>query len=309
MTSPPFHEDLRSAARWLPKGFSSPLLARILRALPVPSPKLPAGISRAVKPLDAPGTSARIIGAPPDGKPRPALLWIHGGGYIIGAAATDDVLCARFAERLGITVVSVEYRLAPDHPYPAALDDCFAAFDLIHREAAELGIDPARVVIGGASAGGGLAAALALRVHDAGRPAPALQLLVYPMIDDRTVHRDVDGRWHRVWSAASNRLGWSSYLGHEPGIARVPAHAAAARREDLSGLPRAWVGVGDLDLFHDEDVAYAERLRGAGVHTELEIVEGAFHGFDLVLPGKPISQRFFEAQCAAIERALAAHLT
>jgi acetyl esterase/lipase len=233
------------------------------------------------------------------------LLWIHGGGYLVGTAKQDDLICARFAKRLGVTVVSVDYRLAPEHPFPGPLEDCFAAFELIHREAALLGIDPERVVIGGMSAGGGLAAALALRIHDRERPAPRLQLLVYPMVDDRTVLREIDSRNHRVWNPASNRLGWTSYLGRAPGSPSIEDHAAPARRQDFSGLPPAWIGVGTCDLFHDEDVAYAQKLRDAGVPVDLEIVPGAFHGFDAVLPDKPVSRRFFEAQAAAIEKALA----
>lgn len=278
-------------------------LARLLRA---PARRLPPGITVSVRSLpSSSGASVRVLGAPSGGEPRPALLWIHGGGYMIGNAQQDDLLCARFAERLGVTVVSVDYRLAPEHPFPAPLDDCFAAFEWIHGEAAALGVEPARVVIGGMSAGGGLAAALALRIRDRGRPTPRLQLLVYPMLDDRTVLREVDGRHHRLWNQASNRLGWASYLGREPGGASIPDHAAPARRQDLSGLPPAWIGVGTLDLFHDEDVAYAQRLREAGIDVDLEIVGGAFHGFDAVLPGKPVSRRFFEAQAAAVERALA----
>lgn len=306
MSASTFHEDLRFAARWLPGGIGSLRAVRLVRLLPALARPLPRGITVSVRPLPAPGASVRILGAPPDGRRRPALLWIHGGGYMIGEARQDDSICARFAQRLGVTVVSVDYRLAPEHPFPAPLGDCFAAFELIHREAASLGIDPERVIVGGMSAGGGLAAALALLVHDRGRPAPLLQLLVYPMLDDRTVLRAIDGRHHRLWNAASNRLGWSSYLAREPGSEGVPDHAAPARRQDLSGLPPAWIGVGTLDLFHDEDVAYARRLREAGIPTDLEIVEGAFHGFDAVLPGKPVSRRFFEAQAAAIERALEA---
>lgn len=305
MTASPFHPDLQRAARWLPRGVGRGWLVKVLRALPMPSPRLPAGVTVSERVLDGRGqASVRIIGAANGGAPRPALLWIHGGGYVIGRAKQDDGLCARFAEALGVTVVSADYRLAPEHPFPTPIEDCFAAYELLHREAEPLGIDPSRVVIGGQSAGGGLAAALALLIHDRGRPAPRLQLLVYPMLDDRTVFREVDDRHHRLWDAPSNRLGWSSYLGRAPGAPDVPEHAAPARRGDLRGLPPTWIGVGTCDLFHDEDVAYAERLREAGVPVELERVDGAFHGFDAALPSAAVSRRFFEAQCAAIARAL-----
>ena len=214
-------------------------------------------------------------------------------------------LCARFADRLDVVVVSVDYRLAPEHPYPTPLEDCFAAFEFLHRHAGELGIDPARLVIGGQSAGGGLAAALTLLVHDRKRPAPTLQLLVYPMLDDRTVLKNVDGRFHRMWNQKSNAYGWRSYLGRAPGSPEVTDHAAPARRVSFVGLPPAWIGVGTLDLFHDEDLAYAARLREAGVPTSVEIVEGAFHGFDAVMPKRPVSQRFFDSQVAAIETRIA----
>ena len=305
MEPTPFHPELRRAARWLPRGLGRAWLVRLMNWLPAPSARLPAGLTVSEERVaaDSPVT-VRLIRAPPDGRPRPGLLWIHGGGYVLGRASQDDALCARFAQRLGVTVVSVDYRLAPAHPFPTPVEDCFAAFDFVHREASRLQIDPARVIVGGASAGGGLAAALVLLVHDRRRPAPRFQLLVYPMLDDRTVLRDVDARQHRVWDAASNRLGWTSYLGREPGSPDVPAHAAPARRDDLSGLPPAWIGVGTNDLFHDEDVAYAERLRAAGVPASLELVEGAFHGFDQVLANAPVSRRFFDAQVEAIRRAL-----
>jgi acetyl esterase/lipase len=156
------------------------------------------------------------------------------------------------------------------------------------------------VAIGGASAGGGLAAALALRARDEGGAVrPVLQLLVYPMLDDRTVKRsDLDGARYRLWSQDSNRFGWTSYLaGADPQIA-VPA-----RHEDLAGLPPAWVGVGTRDMFYDEDVAYAERLNAAGVPCHVEIVPGAFHIFDAVLPKAGVSQSFFASQCARLREA------
>lgn len=286
----------------LPRHVPDFFFLKLSRWLPMPAARGLAGVT--VRELRAGAT--RVLSFTPEGSaaPRPALLWIHGGGYMIGAPEQDALLCARFAKALGAVVAAVDYRLAPEHPYPAALDDCTAAYDFVHRDAATLGVDPARVVIGGASAGGGLTAALALRLHDTQRPAPKLQLLVYPMLDDRTVLRPVDGANLRVWSAKSNALGWRSYLHREPGGDGVPDHAAPARRADFSGLPPTWIGVGTNDLFHDEDVAYGTALRAAGVPTELHFVDGAFHGFDALLPKRPVSRAFFDAQVDALRRAL-----
>ena len=296
-----FHPDLHGA-RWLPRGVGHPLLVRLMRRLPLPSLRLPPHLALGERRVDDAGdVRVRIIAPRASDSPRPALLWIHGGGYVLGSARQDDALCARFADRLAAVVVSVDYRLAPEHPFPTPLEDCFAAFEFVHRHANELGIDPARLVIGGASAGGGLAAALTLLVHDRERPAPVLQLLVYPMLDDRTVLKSVDGRFHRLWNQKSNAYGWRCYLGREPGSPEITDHAAPARRASFAGLPPAWIGVGTLDLFHDEDLAYAARLREAGVLTSVEIVEGAFHGFDAVMANRPVSGRFFDAQVAAIE--------
>lgn len=306
----PFHPELRKIARWLPRNPVSRWTYKLLRALPAPQRRLPPGISVVERRLHGPQpVTVRVLSGPPGGAPRPAILWIHGGGYVIGRAAQDDWLCAFLVERLGAVVVSVEYRLAPEHPFPTPLDDCLAAYDFLHREAAGLGIDPARVAIAGQSAGGGLAAALVLRIHDLQRPAPALQALVYPMLDDRTALRPDDGAAHRLWSYASNRFGWASYLGRTPGAPEVPAHAAPARRERMAGLPPAWIGVGTHDLFYDEDRAYAERLRAAGVSVTLDIVEGAFHGFDAIAPKAPVSQRFRETLAAAIARAVGVEAT
>lgn len=309
MRSPPmatdaFHPELRFIARWLPRGAGRPWLVKLMRRVPMPSARLPEGITRrelAVEPGSA--VHVRVIG-PTDRGPRPVVLWIHGGGYVMGRAKQDDGLCGRLAARLGVTVVSVDYRLAPEHPFPAPLEDCFAAYEFVHREAGSLGVDPARMVIAGQSAGGGLAAALTLLVHDRQRPAPRLQLLLYPMLDDRTVTRVIDGRHHRLWDAESNRYGWASYLARDGGSDGISDHAAPARRRDFGGLPPAWIGVGTCDLFHDENLAYAAQLRAAGVPTTLEVVDGAFHAFDAVAPKAKVSQRFFESQVAAIEQAL-----
>lgn len=229
-------------------------------------------------------------------KPTPALLWIHGGGYVIGTARQDDRLCSAFSRRLGIAVASVDYRLAPEHPYPAPLEDCYSALTWL----ADLpSVDRYRVAIGGASAGGGLAAALALLARDRAELSPAFQLLVYPMLDDRS-SATAGNSTHRLWDHRSNRFGWAAYLGDAD-----PRIAVPGRRDDLSGLPPAWIGVGTHDLFHDEDLAYAERLRAAGVPCRVETVPGAFHGFDAIVPKAQVSRRFFDSQCDSLRAAFA----
>jgi acetyl esterase/lipase len=290
-----FHPDLRRVARLIPKQVITPVTFPMVRmATRMMWRKVPADIEALTL---ASGVRVRLY-RPSDPSPSGAgLLWIHGGGYVIGHAAQDDELCRRFARELGATVVSVDYRLAPENPYPAPLEDCYAALVWLTKLPA---VDSARVAIGGASAGGGLAAALALLARDRGEVAPAAQLLVYPMLDDRTVDRaEPDDPELRLWNQSSNKFGWSAYLGDAD-----PEVAVPARRTDLRGLPPAWVGVGTLDLFHDEDLAYAERLKAAGVPCEVEVVSGAFHGFDGIVPKAQVSQAFFQSQCAMLRREL-----
>lgn len=291
-----FHPDLRRIARFIPRQLVTPMTLPILR---MGTRLLGRNAPEDVEVLTlSSGVGVRLFR--PDGASDvgPALLWIHGGGYVIGNAAQDDTLCRRFARELGATVASVDYRLAPEHPYPTSLEDCYSALAWL---AGLPSVDPARVAVGGASAGGGLAAALALLARDRAEVPLAAQLLVYPMLDDRTVDRDdLDHPGHRLWNQSSNKFGWASYLGDaDPDIA-VPA-----RREDLSGLPPAWIGVGTLDLFHDEDLAYAERLKAVGVACEVEVVSGAFHGFDGIASKAEVSQSFFNSQCAALREAFA----
>jgi acetyl esterase/lipase len=288
------HPDLRRIGRFLPTQMVSPTTLPLMRlSSTFLGRRTPRNVEVAAL---GPGASVRLFRPAASTTPAPALLWIHGGGYVIGTAAQDDKLCARFADALGTVVASVDYRLAPEHPYPAALNDCYSALTLL----AELPmIDRSRIAIGGASAGGGLAAALALMVRDRNEIPVAAQLLVYPMLDDRTVEPPQAGRPRvRMWNHRSNRFGWASYLGAADAAVAVPA-----RREDLAGLPPAWIGVGDVDLFHDEDVAYAARLKAAGVRCELEVVPGAFHGFDLVMPRTSVARAFFDSQCATLQRA------
>jgi acetyl esterase/lipase len=237
---------------------------------------------------------------------RPALLWMHGGGYIVGHPKQDVPVVARFALELEITVIAVRYRLAPQSPFPAALEDCYAALRWMHREAAALGVDRDRIAVGGMSAGGGLAASLAQMAKDRAEVDLCLQLLSYPMIDDRTTLRTaLDESHYRLWRAENNRFAWRAYLGVEPGATQLAPYAAAARRDDLSGLPPAWIGVPTLDLFYDEDVAYARRLSACGVETELHVAEGAFHGFDVVSPRAAVSEHFRASQINALARAFA----
>ena len=223
---------------------------------------------------------------------RPALLWIHGGGMIVGTPQVEALGSGRAARELGAVVVSPDYRLAPEHPFPAGLDDCMATLRWMRDQADELGIDPDRIAVIGASAGGGLTAAVAQRSYDEGISLRA-QVMVYPMLDDRTALReDHAGRGRFGWTPASNRFGWSAYLGREPRMSDAPEYAAPARRADLTGLPPAWVGVGELDLFYDEDVDYAERLRASGVPCDLVTVPGMYHAADGIAPKARSMQDF-----------------
>ncbi len=222
-----------------------------------------------------------------------ALFWIHGGGMIIGQASQDDQWCATTAQRLGIVVVSVDYRLAPEYPFPAPLDDCWAGWHWLQQHAATLGVDPARVVLSGESAGGGLAASLAQRLLDADQAPPIAQLLFCPMLDDRTTtDQGLSSIEHFVWNNRKNLIGWQAYLGQKPGIGAMPAYAVAARREDLRGLPPTWIGVGDIDLFYEENRRYVERLHAADVAVSFEVVAGGPHGFQNWAFNSGIAQAF-----------------
>ncbi len=225
------------------------------------------------------------------GGARPCLFHIHGGGYVMGSFDMDDARFARLCPELGIVGVSVEYRLAPETPYPGPLDDCYDALRWTFEHADELGIDPARIGIGGISAGGGLAAALALLARDRGELPVAFQQLECPMLDDRQVTSSsrLDGL--PVWSRESNEFGWRSYLGELYGHDDVPAHAAPARVDDLAGLPPALLIVGGADGFRDEDITYALRLNQAGVPTELHVLPGAIHGVQL-FGGSTVARRW-----------------
>ncbi len=247
--------------------------------------------------------SIRLHGRASSEELLPALLWIHGGGFVVGSAAQDDAVCTYFARQLGIVIASVDYRLAPEFPFPIPLNDCYDALMWLARQPY---IDPRRIAVGGASAGGGLAAALAVLARDRGEVQLAFQMLSYPMLDDRTTDRtDIDERKFRLWNNRANHFGWQSYLGQLPDSTEVSILAAPARNHDLSRLPPAWLGIGTLDLFHEESMTYSRRLEDAGVECELHVVEGAYHGFDLVQSKAGVSREFRSAQAAALAAALA----
>lgn len=295
------HPDLRRLARVLPRGVVGPRILRGVRVVERLAKRRPppAGVS-----VERAGAVEVRVHRPPGAGPGPlpALLWIHGGGYVMGLAAQDDRLCGELARRLGAVVAAVDYRVAPEHPYPTPLHDCHDALEWL---AARPDVDAGRVAIAGGSAGGGLAAALALLARRRRGVQPVFQALSYPMLDDRTVLRDdVDERHLRLWTNASNRFGWAAYLGAAPGSAGVDATAAPGREDDLAGLPPAWIGVGSHDLFHDEDLRYAQRLRAAGVPCEVTVVDGAFHGFDALVPRAQVSRAFRGSQVAALAAAL-----
>jgi acetyl esterase/lipase len=242
---------------------------------------------------------------PASGGRGPALYWIHGGGMILGTVAMNDFSCARTAAELDIVVASVEYRLAPEHPYPTPLEDCYDGLRWFAGAAADLGVEADRIAIGGGSAGGGLAAGLALLARDRGEVPIAFQLLVYPMIDDRAVTASSRAITDpRVWNPHANRVGWNAYLGGQAGTDDVSPYAAPARATDLAGLPPAYIPVGDLDLFLDEDLAYASALSRAGVPVEVHVYPGAFHGSDRFVSRSALATRWVADEHAALRRGL-----
>ena len=210
--------------------------------------------------------------------PAPGLLSMHGGGYVLGSHERDDAKLDLWCRTFGIVGVSVDYRLAPETPFPGPLDDCYAALRWMFDHGAEIGVDTDRIGITGSSAGGGLCAGLALLARDRGELAVRFQLLDAPMLDDRMQTPSSQADDLMVWSRASNRFGWESYLGERFGTGDVPRYAAAARAEDLRGLPDAYVCVGGADGFRDEDMIYAMRLAQDGVPTELHVYPGVPHG-------------------------------
>jgi len=305
------HPDLQPVARRVPKFlFSRKILWLSKRVVKwMPAPKTPADIL--VENIFIAGqderTKIRLRIYKPKSviTPAPVLIWLHGGGHLMGKPEMDDLRCAQYARESGISIVSVDYRYASKHPFPTGLEDSYLALKWVEANSQQLGVDGKRIAVGGASAGGGLAAALAQLVHDRQEIQPVFQLLLYPMLDDRTALRaDIDDSNNFTWPQENNRFAWESYLGGKYGAEDMPAYAVPARRGDLSGLPPAWIGVGTLDVFYEEDAAYAQRLNECGVDCEIYIAPGAFHGFDVFDPQLPIVQEFRRSQIIALKKYL-----
>jgi acetyl esterase/lipase len=238
------------------------------------------------------------------GSARPGILHIHGGGYVLGAADMTSETDATYAQEFGAVVVSVDYRLAPETPYPGPVEDCYAGLAWLHAEAERLGVDRGRIIVTGESAGGGLAAALVLLARERGEIPIAFQHLIFPMLDDRTCTHPEPSPYlgQFVWTPAANTFGWTALLGHAPGLPDASPFAAPARASDLAGLPPTFMSVGALDLFLEEDLDYARRLIRAGVPTEVHVYPGAPHGF-MMLRDTDVSRTFARDSLAALGRA------
>jgi acetyl esterase/lipase len=296
-----------------------------------PTRDFDAGVVRELRALSAatpierdpngPRVTERFITGPPDNRRlrvlvidpapgesgRPAILHMHGGGYVVGTADMTIPLLQRVAESCQAVIVTVDYRLAPETRHPGPLQDNFAALKWLHAEAKGLGIDTARIAVAGESAGGGHAAALALFARKHGGPHIAFQALVYPMLDDRTGStRRVSGVAGRyIWTAQNNAFGWTALLGVPAGKSEVPVDAVPARAERLAGLPPTWIGTGVLDLFLDENLAYAKPLLDEGVSTDLFVAPAAYHGFFNMVPESEISMRMMRELVSALRKGLA----
>jgi acetyl esterase/lipase len=255
---------------------------------------------------DSPEVGVYVVNAQP-GACRPGILHMHGGGFTSSSARSSVPLLQETAQAIDCTIVSVDFRNAPETRYEGSLEDNYAALRWMQAHAEELGIDDGRIALMGESGGGGHAALLAIAARDRGEIPVLFQMLIYPMIDDRTgssrpmpSHLGAFG-----WNADANRFGWRCFLGQEPGTDDVPATAVPARVTSVAGLPPTFIGVGALDIFVDENIAYARRLIEAGIATELVVVPGAFHGFDMIARTSAAARRFTAAKLDALRRAFA----
>ncbi|WP_404710021.1 alpha/beta hydrolase fold domain-containing protein [Sphingomonas sp. MMS24-J13] len=303
--------ELRPTARVILAMMNTPprgaTLLSVMRGLggppPAPLADVPWVEKRVPGLAGAPDVVVYLINAR-DGATRPAILHTHGGGFISGSAKAEIRAKQELARSLDCVVVTVEYRLAPETRYTGSVADNYAALHWVHANAPALRVDRSRIAVMGESAGGGHAALLAQMARDRGEIPLALQVLIYPMLDDRTgIDRPVPPQIGRIgWDQRANTLGWASFLGVPPGRHGVPPAGVPARTPRLAGLAPAFIGVGSVDLFVEEDIAYARRLTDQGVPTELVVAPGAFHGFDGAAPETQIARRFTAAKIAALRR-------
>jgi acetyl esterase/lipase len=255
------------------------------------------------------GHAVRLVLYSPTSRQRdktiPGILYVHGGGFVTGSPELSHARNTALASSLGVVIVGVDYRLAPEHPHPVPIEDCYAALRWLHQSAQELGVDSTRIAVMGESAGAGLAASLALLARDRGEFPLAFQLLIGPMLDDRTAASAPKNPYvgEFIWTNKSNYFAWQSLLGCAPGSREIAEYAAAARHTQLAGLPPAFIAVGALDLFLDEDIEYAQRLARAGVPIELHVYPGAYHGFD-GMGEAAVSKAVMRAAENALRRAL-----
>ena len=292
-----------------PLQLSNETIASTRQLLSTPNPDLPPPLiepqTRWAAGTDGPDVPLLVFD-PPGRKSRAAILHMHGGGMVMGSAASNTLSNAALATQLDVLIVSVDYRLAPENPFPAPQNDCLAGYDWLIANAAALGVDAERVVLAGESAGGGLAASLALRARDLGRQQPRAQILTYPMLDHRTGSEARPGLAHTgefIWTRESNQYGWTALRGrYSCNDARL-GWFSPAPATDRSGLPPTFIATGALDLFLEEDLEYSRRLVGAGVPVELHVYPGGIHGFNII-PTANISKQYDRDLKAAISRAL-----
>lgn len=302
--------ELRDGAKLiLARPLPDPLDPAAIRAMRLNAPPPPAPLAcPAIELRRIPGAATQpevpiaVIGARAGGALRPAVLHIHGGGFIVGRMQDTFPSSQRLSEELDCVVVEVDYRLSPETVFPGPVEDCHAALVWLYQNASELGVDRARIAVMGESAGGGLAAMVAIAARDRKSIPLCYQVLIYPMLDDRT------GSTRRVppfigtigWNEAGNRIGWSCLLGQPAGKATVPFGSVPARIASFAGLPPTFIGVGAIDLFAEEDVAYAQALIAAGVPTQLLVIPGAYHGFDFIAPTSRAARSFTASWKAAL---------
>ncbi len=294
-----FEEDKIKETRQVANGFLSTLAKYPDDNLEVSTRKIPG-------PKDAPEVEVKIF-RPKETDPKtklPGLLWIHGGGYLFGNLDAYGYWPVCLADQVKCVSVCVDYRLAPEHPYPAGLEDCYAALVWMTQAAEELGIDVDRIAIGGESAGGGLAAALALYARDKKGPKICFQMPLYPMLDDRNItpssYEITDGR---NWNRESNLSAWAMYL-KDYQDKEIPIYAAPSRAQDLYNLPPTFTFIGDLDVFRDETIDYSQRLIQAGVPVEFHVYPGGTHGFDVCFAGIELSKKIFDSGVYALKTAV-----